>query len=216
MATPFVAGSGALLLEAFGRHKVIYKGARTRFQTTASGVPSSRTDGDPMQTLSQAGAGLINVHKAVHATSFVSPGELRLNDTAHSTPIHTIFVENFAKTTQIYRITHSPAGTATTIQNNEAIPYPVPLSKASASVSFSTATLKLAPGAIGAFSVTINPPTGLDAKTFPVYSGMIRITSAADDMQVSYLGVAAALKDMQVIDTSSDCEYEHYFLPVHH
>jgi len=46
-------------------------------------VPSSHTDGDPLQTVSQQGAGLINVFDAIYATTVVSPSELALNDTAH-------------------------------------------------------------------------------------------------------------------------------------
>ena len=83
MATPFVAGSAALLFSVKGNSASVGKGARTLFETTAKRVPSSYTDGDPLQTVSQQGAGLINVFDAIHATTVVSPGELLLNDTAH-------------------------------------------------------------------------------------------------------------------------------------
>lgn len=206
MATPFVSGSSALLLEALGKASSVYKNARTRFQTTANGVPSTKTDADPLQTLAQAGAGLINVHSAVHATTYVSPGQLQLNDTANLNPAHIITIQNTGKTAQTYKITHLPAGTATTLNNSQAIPYPVPLTKDAASVSFSTTSLKVKPGQTASFAATIFPPKGLDAKTFPVYSGFIKITGDVDVMQVSYLGLAAAMKDMGVIDTSSTCE----------
>jgi subtilisin family serine protease len=87
MATPFVAGSSALLLSVKGKSKTVTDGARTLFQTTAKAVSSSKTDGDPLQTLTQQGAGLINVFDAIHATTIVSPGELVLNDTAHFKPM---------------------------------------------------------------------------------------------------------------------------------
>jgi len=87
MATPFVAGSAALLLSVKGKSTAVASAARNLFQTTAQMVPSSKTDGDPLQTLTQQGAGLINVFDAIHATTIVSPGELILNDAANFKPV---------------------------------------------------------------------------------------------------------------------------------
>jgi fibrillarin-like rRNA methylase len=87
MATPFVAASSALLISVKGRSQAVTSGARTLFETTAKAVPSTKTDGDPLQTLTQQGAGLINVFDAIHATTIVSPGELILNDTANFRPV---------------------------------------------------------------------------------------------------------------------------------
>lgn len=83
MATPFVAGSAALLFSVKGNSAAVGTSARTLFETTAQRVASSHTDGDPLQTVTQQGAGLINVFNAIHTTTIVSPGELILNDTAH-------------------------------------------------------------------------------------------------------------------------------------
>lgn len=83
MATPFLAGSSALLLAVKGKSAEVAKGARTLFQTTSTRVGSSHTDADPYQTVSQQGAGLVNVYNAIHYKTAVSPGELLLNDTAH-------------------------------------------------------------------------------------------------------------------------------------
>lgn len=83
MATPFVAGVSALLLSVKGNSPAVAKSARSLFETTASKVPSSYTDDDPYQTLTQAGSGLIQAHSAIHASTIISPGELILNDTAH-------------------------------------------------------------------------------------------------------------------------------------
>lgn len=83
MATPFLAGSAALLLSVKGNAPAVGKSARTLFETTAKPVSSSHTDGDPLQTVTQQGAGLINVYDAVHATTIVTPSQLILNDTAH-------------------------------------------------------------------------------------------------------------------------------------
>jgi subtilisin family serine protease len=81
MATPFIAGSSALILSVRGKNPATARSVRNLLETTAQFVPSSHTDGDPLQTVSQQGAGLINAFDAVHTTTIVTPGELLLNDT---------------------------------------------------------------------------------------------------------------------------------------
>lgn len=80
MATPFTAGSSALVLQAKNK-KISPKQIRDLFQATASPVQSTHTDGDPLQTLSQQGAGLIQVNSAITTQTIVSPGQFTLNDT---------------------------------------------------------------------------------------------------------------------------------------
>lgn len=83
MATPFMAGVSALLFSHKGNSAQVGTTARTLFQTTAQFVPSSKTDGDPLQTVAQQGAGLIDAFTALTTDVIVSPAELLLNDTAH-------------------------------------------------------------------------------------------------------------------------------------
>jgi hypothetical protein len=78
-----MAGSAALLLSVKGKSLDVTSTARTLFETTAQTIASSHTDGDPLQTVTQQGAGLVNVFNAIHSTTILSPGEFILNDTAH-------------------------------------------------------------------------------------------------------------------------------------
>ncbi len=87
MATPFTAGSAALLLQTKGKTADVARGIRSFLESTAKRVPSSKTDGDPLQTVTQQGAGLVNVFDAVHAETLVTPTELIVNDTAHARPV---------------------------------------------------------------------------------------------------------------------------------
>ncbi|KDR67581.1 hypothetical protein GALMADRAFT_161607 [Galerina marginata CBS 339.88] len=204
MATPFVAGVSALLLNAKGKSPAVAKSARTLFETTASKIPSSFTDGDPLHTLTQAGAGLIQAFEAVHATTIVSPGELILNDTAHFNGIQTFTVKNTGSSPKKYKLSHSPAGTALTIRPGTIFPAvgPVPLSPAAAGVNIVPSSFTLHPGQTQLVVALFTPPKGLDASTYPVYSGFINVASPSENYHVSYLGLAGSLKDKQVVDNT--------------
>lgn len=86
MATPFVAGSAALVLQTRGKSSV--KGIRDLFQSTASPISSGTEETDLLQTLAVAGAGLVQVNVAVDAKTLVTPGQLLLNDTAHFNSVY--------------------------------------------------------------------------------------------------------------------------------
>ncbi|KAH9892693.1 subtilisin-like protease [Cubamyces lactineus] len=203
MATPFIAGVSALLLSVKGTSPEVGLGARDLLETTAQRVPSSHTtDGDPLQTLTQQGAGLVDAFKAIHAEVLVTPGELITNDTAHFKPLQTFSVKNIGRTAKSFKITHVPAGTALTFQPGTIFPAdgPVPLSTNFATVKFSETSFTVHPGQTQQITAHISPPTGLDQTTFPVFSGFIEISNANESYQVSYLGLAGSLKDVQVVD----------------
>ncbi|KAH9484870.1 Minor extracellular protease vpr [Psilocybe cubensis] len=204
MATPFVAGVSGLLLSAKGKSPAVAKSARTLFETTASKVPSSLTDGDPWHTATQTGAGLIQAYNAIHAQTIVSPGELILNDTANFKGLHTFTVRNTGKSAKQYRLNHSPAGTALTIRPGTIFPAtgPVPLSTKAASVSIVPSSFTLRPGQSQTVIASFRPPTGLDASTYPVYSGFIDVVSGSENYHVSYLGLLGSLKNKQVVDNT--------------
>ncbi|KAG5639025.1 hypothetical protein H0H81_007638 [Sphagnurus paluster] len=203
MATPFVAGSAALYLQAKGRSAALSKGIRTVFETNAQRVASSHTDGDPLQTVTQQGAGLINVYDAIYSTTLITPGQLILNDTAHFKGQHTFSVKNTGKTPKKYTLTHVPAGTAVTVEPGTIFPSKgrVPLTTASVKVDLSHKTFTLSAGQALPITARFTLPKG-DAKTFPVYSGFIEIASGSEKQHVTYLGLGASLKDKQVLDNT--------------
>lgn len=83
MATPFTAGAAALILQSKGKGAKTGLAVRDLLQTTASPVLSESTEGSILQTATQQGAGLIQVDRAVHTTTRVTPAQLLLNDTAN-------------------------------------------------------------------------------------------------------------------------------------
>jgi hypothetical protein len=80
---------------------------------------------------------------------------------------------------------------------------PVPLTPNAASVKISPNQVSVPAGQSAVVTVEIQPPTGLDAKTFPVFSGFIK--ASGDDnssLHSTYLGAAAPLKDMKILDNT--------------
>ena len=83
MATPYLAGSAALVLQAHGISQETGKTIRTLFETTAGFIGVTHNETDPYDSLIKQGAGLVQVHKAVRYQTVVDRPELLLNDTAH-------------------------------------------------------------------------------------------------------------------------------------
>ncbi|KAJ7268650.1 peptidase S8/S53 domain-containing protein [Mycena haematopus] len=126
----FMAGSPALLLSVKGKSLAVATGPRTAFQITAKPISSSLTDGDPFQTVTQQGAGLVQVFDVIFGTTTLSRTELLLNDTAHFAGPYAAFffdvialnrspilsqrftVKNTGPTIKTYTLSHVPAGTA--------------------------------------------------------------------------------------------------------
>ncbi|KAI0049853.1 subtilisin-like protease [Auriscalpium vulgare] len=205
MATPFLAGSAALLLGVKGKTTAVALAARSLFETTAQTIGSDHTDVAPLQTATQQGAGLVDVFTAIHTETLVTPGQLVLNDTANYKGFQSFTVVNVGKTVKNYTLNHSPAGTALTYQPGTIFPAdgPVPLSTNYATVKLSATSLTLHPGQSSIISAHITPPSGDDPSTFPVFSGFIKIQSETETTHVTYLGLKGSLKDVQVVDNTS-------------
>ncbi|KIP04605.1 hypothetical protein PHLGIDRAFT_492880 [Phlebiopsis gigantea 11061_1 CR5-6] len=204
MATPFMAGVSALLFGVKGNSPTVGKTARDLFETTAQLVPSSHTDGDPLQTVAQQGAGLVDAFHALTTKIIISPGELLTNDTANFKGTHTFTIKNTGSTAESFKITHVPAGTALSLQSGTAFEAdgPVPLSTDFATVKFSETSVTVHPGQTQEITAHITPPAGVDPSVLPVFSGFIQVESATETLHVTYLGVAASLKNAETVDTT--------------
>ena len=204
MATPFVAGTSALLIQKKGASKETSRAARDFLQTTAHAIPVSRNETSLLQTASVQGAGLIDAYNMVHYKTVVSPGQLLLNDTASFKGHHTIQIYNSGDKKMTYTLSHKAAGTAQSlvagsIQQNV---YPVPLTSDAATVSMPQ-TITVNAGQKKSFDVTITRPN-VDAKSIPVYSGYIQIASGSGEvLSVTYLGIASKLKDATIVRAAS-------------
>ncbi|KAK7692411.1 hypothetical protein QCA50_004036 [Cerrena zonata] len=204
MATPFIAGVSALLFGVKGNSASVGRTARTLFETTAQRISSSHTDGDPLQSVAIQGAGLVDAFKAIHTDIIVSPGEFLLNDTAHFKPDQIFTVRNTGKTSKTFKVSHVPAGTLQSLQPGTTFfeDQPVPFLSQTATVKFSQTSFTVRPGQTQTLTVHFTRPVGVDATLLPIFSGFIDISNADESFHVSYIGAAASLKDVPVVDTS--------------
>ncbi|KAF7361610.1 Subtilisin-like protease [Mycena venus] len=203
MSTPFVAGAAALILESLGTTADVGRAVLRILQTTTASVASSHTDGTPLQTVAQQGAGLIQVDRAISMKTIVEPGQIALNDTEHLKPNHTISITNLGPKAVTYEIHHVPAGTVGTVIPDSHFVEPVPkMISATAAVVFSASSVTVHPGNTKQVHAIFTPPSDVDNATLPVYSGFIHVTSPAETLKVTYLGVAASLKAASVLDVT--------------
>jgi subtilisin family serine protease len=119
MATPYVAGASALLLQVRGKTPEIAKAARSIFENTAVPVKQTISKTSLLETASHQGAGLIQVYDAIKNTGSIFPAELLLNDTARPRGVYKLSIKNSGKRSVTYRLSHVPAGTANTISGIE-------------------------------------------------------------------------------------------------
>jgi hypothetical protein len=73
---------------------------------------------------------------------------------------------------------------------------------AAATVRIGSSVIEVGPGQTETVSITFSPPQGVNPSALPVFSGFIQVTSASENLHVPYLGVAAAMKDVQVFDNT--------------
>jgi len=205
MATPHVAGIAGLLLQAKGKNAATAKSIRTLLQTTSTTISHDKADGAPINTLAQAGAGLVNVANALNYKTQLSVGQFELNDTANWKADHTFEIKNTGKAAVTYKISHVPAGTAQTIDPafGIAVPYPLTLMSEFAGLKLSTKSVTVQPGKTAKVTAKFTPPTGVNAKAYPVVSGHIQVQGGSEILKVSYIGTAANLKDITSLDGSA-------------
>jgi subtilisin family serine protease len=105
MATPYMAGSIALYLEANKEAKRDIAALHRIFQNTARPTTEIKAD-QRISSVARQGAGLLNVEGAIFGTTVVNPSRIALNDTEHAnTQPQTLSITNNDKRARDYYIT---------------------------------------------------------------------------------------------------------------
>lgn len=211
MATPYLAGCVALLMEARGKGNVTPAELKALLSTTAT--PNVFHDGvtaSPfLGSVAQQGGGLVNAYKMMHATTSFNVSTIAFNDTQHIAPSY-IRINNNASSSRVYTVGHVSAATVYTLSNSSSIPQVNKLGNftdrttEAASLKFSSSSISVPAGGFAVLKVTATPPKRLVSRRIPAYSGYVTFngTSSDDSFSVPYLGVATDMRNVTILDTT--------------
>lgn len=202
MATPLAAGIIALLGEVRG--DLNPKTIQALLSSTAN--PQVFNDGSQfyefLAPTSQQGAGLIQAYDAAYTTTILEPVGLSFNDTAHLQASLNFTLTNKGTKAVTYKFTNVPAITTYTLDGNSTVPVPFPNEpvEAAASLKFSQNNIKINPGQAVTVDVVPTPPTGVDAKRLPLWSGWVAVNGTdGSSLSIPYQGLVGSLKDQTVL-----------------
>jgi len=199
MATPYVTGAAALLLESdptIDRASVI-----NRLQMYAK--PGLYQDRQVPDSVVRQGAGMVNILDAVQGKAVISPSRLALNDTTHIEDVYNLTLTNHYTTAEEFKLTHLPAmsilGFTSTGQPSDKIRY----DEAAAELVFNTSTVRLEPNETRTFTVHVIAPKTLDINSHWIYSGYVRVEPTLNltrpPLQVPYAGMHGAYSTVDIL-----------------
>ncbi|KAF9985811.1 hypothetical protein BGZ75_002522 [Mortierella antarctica] len=202
MATPYVAGCAALMLQdnlsidpvTLLQHMQLY--SKPRLYKDSS-VPDSTA---------RQGAGMVHVYDAIQGSATAMPAHLALNDTDHTLASYTLTLTNSYPTAEVFTISHVPAMSALGYtplgQPADAIVYSN--SAAELVLDPSDSTVRLEAGESRSVTFSFSPPKDLDLESHWIYSGYVRmeptLDSARPALQVPYAGMLGSYGTVDIMD----------------
>ncbi|MFL6199597.1 MAG: S8 family serine peptidase [Thermoanaerobaculia bacterium] len=192
MASPHVAGTVALLLEA--RPNTPPAAVRTILQNNANPIVWW---GNPalgfLDNVHRQGAGLVQIADAVLSTTKVEPSKLALGESQAGAAIRTLAISNNGPADVTYNLGHVAA---LSTGPNTFVPA---FSTSSAAVAFSVPTVTVPAGGTATVDVTITAPIALADKG--MYGGYIVIAPQGGglDVKVPYAGFKGDYQSIQVL-----------------
>ncbi|RYO97101.1 hypothetical protein DL766_002396 [Monosporascus sp. MC13-8B] len=194
MSCPLVAAAYALVAEARGT--LDPSTLERLFSSTASRKVWAEGSSDRLAPVAQQGGGLIQAYDAAYATTILSVASISFNDTDNFVPSANFTIENLGSEEVTYELGHLEAVTMYTFNEGELYPafYPNPIADAYATLEFSESKVTIPAGGSKEITVIPTPPSGLDEKLLPVYSGYITVNgSSGESLSIPYLGVVGSM-----------------------
>ncbi|KAG0343284.1 hypothetical protein BG000_000003 [Podila horticola] len=200
MATPFIAGAAALMVESnptMDRREVL-----GRLQMYSK--PGYYMKTDVPDTVVRQGAGMVHIYDAVRGQAIVQPAHLALNDTDHTLDTYTLTLTNNYPTSETFTVSHVPA---MSILGYNAMGQPtdkVIYNASFADMDIDQKTFTLDANATHIISLRFRPPADLDPKSHWFYSGYVLITPTNDTtrpaLHVPYAGMAGSYGTVDMLD----------------
>ncbi|KAJ3411919.1 hypothetical protein HDV05_001500 [Chytridiales sp. JEL 0842] len=208
MSAPYISGTIALLLEAYPN--LTLEEVKSRLMTTANPsaiYESPLTPASTYDSVAKQGNGLVEISNAVLTKTLITPASISLNDTKRIHQHYRVDFKNLRDVEVTYFLSHEPAASVYTFSSGDDIIPPTSKSiyaTAAATVNFRQ-SVKVNANSVGSLRIQFQPPTGLDASRFPIYSGYIKITNDQDDIvqRVAYAGVVGDWTQSPTFSTNS-------------
>ncbi|KAF9170789.1 hypothetical protein BGX20_008522 [Mortierella sp. AD010] len=204
MATPYIAGSHALYMQA-KKSKPHGDVIRKVLKNTAT--ISSNYKSKTKTSAAKQGAGLVNVLNAILTTTSITPDHIDLLDSVHFQRTVKITLKNEGKHTETYTLSHIPADALNSYNAKNSFPLGTPIIEADyATVKFSSGHVKIHPGKTAKITLKFTEPKKGKASQFPIYSGFIVATPKSKGgvaVHVPYTGVKGDIRKVPIMDTDS-------------
>ncbi|KAG0242478.1 hypothetical protein BGW41_004046 [Actinomortierella wolfii] len=200
MATPFVAGAVALLLESnpnINRLSVL-----GQLQSYAD--PGMYKDTNVPDTVVRQGAGLVNVYAAIQGKAKVVPSHIAWNDTSHRPESVTVTLTNNYDTDEVFEIDHLPAMSVLGY-TTEGVPTPAVKFNANfADIATNASSVRLGAGQHVEIDVSFVAPPDLPPELHWLFSGYIQIKPTLDtsrpSLRIPYAGMHGSYGSLDVLD----------------
>ncbi|KAG0098368.1 hypothetical protein BGZ93_000330 [Podila epicladia] len=203
MATPFIAGAAALMVES--NPTMDRKDVLGRLQMYSK--PGLYMKTDVPDTVVRQGAGMVHIYDAVRGQAFVQPTHLALNDTDHTLTTYTLTLTNTYPTSETFTVSHVPAMSILGYNSKGQPTDKVIYSSSFAVLNMDQETFTLDANATHVISLRFTPPANLDPESHWFYSGYVRITPTTDTtrptVQVPYAGMAGSYGTVDMLDLQS-------------
>ncbi|KAJ3413387.1 hypothetical protein HDV05_008098 [Chytridiales sp. JEL 0842] len=208
MSSPYVAGTIALLVEA--QPNITFPEVKSRLLTTATPSKiygSTLTPATTYDSVAKQGAGLVEITNAILSKTVISPPSISLNDTKRIKQHYRVDFKNQRDVEVTYFLSHEPAALFYPFNANDDIMPQTDLSlysTESANVVFKQ-SVKVGPNSTGSLRIQFQPPVGVDASRYPIYSGYIAIRNDQDDIvqRVAYAGLVGDWAQAPSFSTNS-------------
>ncbi|KAF9164313.1 hypothetical protein DFQ26_001596 [Actinomortierella ambigua] len=202
MATPFVAGTVALLLESnpdIDRTKVL-----GHMQSYAN--PGMYMSENVPDTVVHQGAGLVNVYAAIQGKATVQPARIAWNDTDHRPEAVILTLTNHYETEELFELSHRPAMSVLGYTQGGVPSSAIEYRAKFADLSINETRARLGPGEQATFSLTFTGPPSVDFDRHCLFSGYIQIKPTLDPsrplLRIPYAGMHGSYSSLDVLDLS--------------
>ncbi|KAF9363145.1 hypothetical protein BGX34_004764 [Mortierella sp. NVP85] len=201
MATPYLAGSHALYMQA-KKSKPHGDVIRQALKNTAT--ISSEAESKTKASVAKQGAGLVNMLRAITTTTSISPDHIDLLDSKNFKKNVIISIKNFGKQKETYKLSHVPADTLNSYPDQNIFPLPTPIIENHyATVVFSANEIEIPAGKTAKITLSFKEPKKGKASQFPIYSGFVVATPKSKNgvpVSVPYTGLKGDVSKVPILD----------------